>query len=305
MLRSAPIAWIWTAILALLSAGRHATAQPSDMLPEFLSPDYKEPAILRNLVASPASALSPETLRDVLARWKAGNDAGRRVLEERLGNDPDAALREVSRLRLNGDAFGSQSLEYQILQRKLMGYKWLEQLKSGSFAVRADAWAKLDQYRQVLDEVFESSQNSANAEIRLACIRYTLEIRGRGFLGIQTSSGITRRQMNPMPINEKCYFQGPGCWISNTVHEMPAEIAGLQSNDMVVRMNNIDVGSYEDLVKSVAVLGAHRDVICTVIRSEPAAVNNVNAVGYGWEFVDRVQWFKLKLAPHFRDVPKR
>ncbi|MFH1378411.1 MAG: hypothetical protein ABIH86_06640 [Planctomycetota bacterium] len=279
------MAWLSAFVIVLAIVRISAEDAP----PEFLAPDAL-PVTVPSLSATSESlsttvstvSLSDTALSPLLDLWLDAAPDRRAVIEERMGGDPDRFATIIRQREQNG-AFDER---FRLLSDILDKYRLMAALGSDSFVERQAAEEETLRLRQSLEPAINAAQNSANAQLRVAATVRSLDIRGRGFLGIQYSDP---NQFGVIAMGQPraAAPEPDGCVIATTVFNMPADLAGIKGGDVLVRMNDRIIRAFKDVVESVAIFGPQRRIVCSVRRDE------------------RIQWFILNLADHHNDAPVR
>ena len=259
-----------------------ASISAEDSPPEFLAPDAPPPVAPSMSETLANVSLSDTALSPLLDLWLNASPDRRAVIEERMGGDPDRFLTIIRQRELSG-AFDER---FRLLCDILDKYRLMAAHGSDAFVERQAAVTETLRQRQSLESAINAAQNSSNAQLRVAATVRSLDIRGRGFLGIQYSDP---NQFAAVALGQPraAVPEPDGCAIATTVFNMPADLAGIKGGDVIVRLNDRIIRAFKDVVESVAIFGPQRRIICSVRRDE------------------RIQWFILNLADHHNDAPVR
>ena len=294
-------------LLALAAASIRVSGATGKPLPAVLAPRAPEEVVARPDDGARAEAEAEAVARRTILRWRTAPPALKRLLEERMGDAPELHLAVMCAMRADGAIPRRDRMRYRALARLLQAYGRIGRLESTSAAIRSRAERWLRENAHAADEACHGRMNSTDGDVRIACFRASLAARGRGFLGVQVNAfpGVNRNGQNNQYGESNCRIEG-------TVRDMPAARSGMQSGDLIVRMNDMDIQKFKNLVKSVALFGSGRDVLCAVVRQKtegqsvvPMRMGNGQVVLQPAPLTaERVEWFPVTLAPHFKDLPK-
>ena len=149
--------------------------------------------------------------------------------------------------------------------------KLIEELSSDSYFVRQQSREGLLKLGRPAIEPLEWAVKSEDAETRLRAIELLIELRGRGFLGIKLSEKVQQSEGQDAAAD----FAEPsvvgvdqviGFYEFGATKPFPAETAGMQGGDTILRVNGQPIGGIKSLMREVIVIGPGRTAILTIER---------------------------------------